>query len=65
MNRDEVVAQFPALLPLAVKWAVEQERVILEDGVALTPEELEDALAVGVEQPNRVRLLAVDRKSVV
>ena len=59
MNKEDVIAQFPSLFPLAVKWATEQERLILEHGVALTPEELEDALAVGIQKTSQMRLLAV------
>jgi hypothetical protein len=56
VNRDSVIAQFPALLPLAVSWAAAEEGRILEQGVALTPREIDDAKAVGVREPNAVRL---------
>lgn len=59
MNREDVIAQFPILFPLAVGWASEQERLILEQGVALTPEELNDAAAIGVHAADKVRLLPV------
>jgi hypothetical protein len=51
--------RFEALLPLAYAWAAEQERIILQSGVALTDEQLADARLVGVLQPERVRLLQV------
>lgn len=51
--------EFETLLPLAQAWAAEQERVILESGVALTDSQLADAWSVGVLQPERVRLLQV------
>ena len=51
--------QFEMLLPLACTWAAEQERVILQSGVALTEEQIADATRVGVAQPERVRLLRV------
>jgi len=59
MNRDEVIAQFPMLFPLALRWAAEQEQQILAEGVALTPEELNDAAAVGVHAADKVKLLPV------
>jgi hypothetical protein len=51
--------EFEKLLPLAYAWAAEQERIILESGVALTEAQLADAKSVGVLQPERVRLLRV------
>ena len=50
-----------ALVPTAVKWIAGQERWILKDGVALTPDELADARAAGVLHPDRVRVLRVAR----
>lgn len=52
--------QFEALLPLAVEWAAEQEQRILRDGVPLSEEEVADAKAVGVRDPERIRLLQVE-----
>jgi len=49
-----------ALLPLACAWAAEQERSILQTGVALTESQLADARRVGVAHSERVRLLRVD-----
>ena len=51
--------KFEMLLPLAGAWAAEQERTILQTGVALTESLLADARRVGVVQPERVRLLRV------
>lgn len=51
---------FEALLPLACKWAEEQEERILREGIALTPAQLDDARVVGIHSPERVRLLKVD-----
>jgi hypothetical protein len=42
-----------------MKWAMEQEQHILQTGVPLFPHEIEDATAVGVRDPQRVRLLSV------
>ena len=47
------------LLPLACAWAAEQERTILQSGIALTESQLAGARQVGVVQPERVRLLRV------
>jgi hypothetical protein len=53
--------QFRLLLPLACAWAEEQERIILHEGVALSPAEIADARIIGVAQPEKVRLLKVGR----
>ena len=59
MTKEEVIAQFPALFPLAVEWATAQEQRILSEGVALTSDELDDGKAVGVRDVTGVRLLPV------
>ena len=51
--------EFETLLPLAYAWAAELERAILQSGVVLTESQLADAKLVGVQQPERVRLLRV------
>jgi hypothetical protein len=51
--------QFERLLPLACVWAAEQERIILQLGLALTDSQLADARRVGVAQPDRIRLFRV------
>jgi hypothetical protein len=48
------------LLPLAVRWAEEQEAVILREGVPLTENLLKDARQIGVSQPEKVRLRVVE-----
>jgi hypothetical protein len=50
----------PLWLPLAVKWASEQERKILVAGVPLDEPQLSDARLMGVAHPEKVRLLRVD-----
>ena len=57
MNQDSLLAQFEALLPLAPAWTTEQEQEILRDGVSLSAGEIADACAIGVKEPDRVRLL--------
>jgi hypothetical protein len=60
MDRQSLIAQLAALLPLAVEWAAEQEQWILREGVPLSEPELDDARAAGVQEPKRVRLLKVE-----
>jgi hypothetical protein len=52
--------QVEALLPLAASWAAEQEARILREGVPLSDQEILDAKAAGVKEPERIRLLQVD-----
>jgi hypothetical protein len=51
--------QFEALLPLACRWAAEQEQIIIESGDSLSPAQLADARLIGVAHPERVRILHV------
>jgi hypothetical protein len=60
MDRHSMLEQIDQLLPLAAEWATEQERRVLCEGVPLSKEELADAKAIGVRNPERVRLLRVD-----
>jgi hypothetical protein len=61
MDRHFLIAHFETFLPLAVKWATSVERRILREGVPLSEQELSDAGAIGVREPERVRLLALSR----
>jgi hypothetical protein len=60
MDRQAAIEQLEELLPLAAQWAAEQERRVLCEGVCLSKIELADAKAIGVRNPERVRLLRVD-----
>jgi hypothetical protein len=60
VNSPLLIEQLETLLPLAADWAKEQEQWILSKGVPLSAEEIVDAKAVGVREPERVRLLQVD-----
>jgi hypothetical protein len=51
--------QFENILPLAVEWAEAKEKVILENGKALSPQYMEDTKSVGVKYPGRVRIYEV------
>jgi hypothetical protein len=53
--------QFKVLLPLAWAWAMEQEGIILRDGMPLSPAQTTDAFSIGVVHPEKVRLLKVAR----
>ena len=53
--------QFIQLLPLAVKWAGEQEAYMLKNGVPLTADQINDARLVSVVNPEKVRLLSVSQ----
>ncbi len=50
----------PIFLPLAVRWAEQEERRILDHGVPLPAESLADARNMGVSEPGKIRLLKVD-----
>lgn len=49
-----------AILPIVLIWAKRHERAILRNGEALTRQELADARRIGVQNPERVRLLVVN-----
>ena len=51
----------PFCLPLAVRWASQQEQKILRAGVGLDESQLTDARLMGVARPEKVRLLKVDQ----
>ncbi len=56
MNRRIVRPALALLLPLAVRWVGAMERRVLREGVRLSPEEMAEARALGVREPERVRL---------
>ena len=60
MNQESLLAQFEILLPLAAAWATEEEQKILRGGVPLSEKDIGDARAIGVQNPDRVRLLQVE-----
>lgn len=53
--------QFDQFLLLAAAWVAQQERLILERGVPLSPFQIHDSKTVGVAHPEKVRLLKVDQ----
>ncbi len=56
---NPLTSQLEILLPLAVAWVREQERIALAQGVPLSGPELFEARRVGVADPHRVRLMEV------
>jgi hypothetical protein len=60
MDRQTTLDQLEELLPLAAQWAATQQQRVLCEGVPLSKDELTDAKAIGVRNPERVRLLRVD-----
>ena len=60
MTRQLLLSQFEKLLPLAANWAAAVEKRILREGVPLLVQGLADARSLGVREPERVRLLALD-----
>ena len=48
-------------MPMASAWVLEQERFILGSGIPLSASQLSDARLAGVAQPERIRLLRVER----
>jgi hypothetical protein len=60
MDRQTTIDKIEELLPLAAEWATEQERRVLCEGIPLSKNELADAKAIGVRNPERVRLLRVN-----
>ena len=60
MNQESLLSQFEILLPLAAAWATEQEERILCDGVPASEKEVGYARAIGVQNPDQVRLLQVE-----
>jgi hypothetical protein len=60
MDRQSAFDHLDELLPLATQWVAEQQQRVLCEGVPLSKKEMADAKAVGVRNPERVRLLRVD-----
>ena len=53
------IGLLPLFVPLAASWVRMREKEILAQGVPLSQEELADGLAIGVRNPERVRLQRV------
>jgi len=60
VDRQATVEELEELIPLAAQWVTEQRQRALCGGVPLSETELADAKAVGVQNPERIRLLRVE-----
>lgn len=56
---DNLTARLPMLVPKAIVWAEAQSRIIAEKGLPLTAANINDARAVGVAHPEKIRVLLV------
>lgn len=61
MGRRLALFLLPLTFPLACVWVARQERRILAEGMPLDLSQLADARALGVAEPERVRLLCLPR----
>lgn len=57
---SELLQHFPRLLPLAITWAERESQMVVQAGAPLTPELEALARRVGVQEPGRIRLVAVE-----
>ncbi len=57
----DLLEHLPVAVPLAVKWASEQEGIIVQTGSTLTETGKQIARAVGVRFPESVRVVLVER----
>ena len=57
----ELPKNYRALFQIAVQWAHDQEKFILENGIELTTDLKIDAYQIGVKEIEKVRLLKVDK----
>ena len=55
-----MVKALPQLLPRAAAWAEAASVAAIAAGAPLTPDQRADALAVGVQQPDKVRIVVCD-----
>ncbi len=59
LDMNLILEQFDQLLPLATKWAEDQENLILSTGCPLSEQGMRDARLMGVVYPEKIRLLRV------
>lgn len=59
IRRVVVRLLLPLLVPVAAAWVNRQERRILREGIPLTAVQLADARALGIAEPERVRVLSL------
>jgi hypothetical protein len=54
---NDLIGKLSSLVPKGTKWVEEIEADILKNGIPLTPAQLDDARAMGVTHPDKIRLL--------
>jgi len=54
---NSLLTTLPVLLPVAYAWAEKQELIIMQEGTALSEDQLADARQAGVVQPERIRVI--------
>ena len=52
---NSLLTSLPALLPLAYAYAEKHEALLLQNGIPLTADELDDARRAGVKKPEKIR----------
>jgi uncharacterized protein DUF4157 len=57
MIAPEIVARY---FPIAVQWVTEMEKVVLDRGRRLPPENTKDAEAIGIQRIDDIRMVAWD-----
>jgi hypothetical protein len=60
VQSQKLTNPFETVLRFATEWAREQEQRILREGQPLSADQIADARAAGVREPERVRVLPVD-----
>ena len=55
----DLLYELQSLLPMAIKWAEEHSEKIQKEGISLTVEQIDIANKVGVNNPEKVRILEV------
>jgi hypothetical protein len=55
----QLFSELQTLLPMAIKWAEEQNNKIQKEGIPLTLEQIEIAVKVGVSNPEDIKILEV------
>lgn len=61
MEEKSLKNRLPVLIPKAIAWAEEQAQFIRKNGTLLSPQELKIAQAVGVKNPELVRVFEIER----
>jgi hypothetical protein len=59
MSDESLAARLPVLLPRVIAWATRESQRILQNGQALSAQGIAIARAVGVANPERIRILEV------